>query len=112
MLGDVVAVIVYGSWIVISAYHHWSCEFESRSGRGVHLYVIKFVSDLQQISGFLRVLWFPPPIQTDHHDIAEILLKVALTTIKQQQHAIDTFPWSADYLAPPSINWFIPSTVI
>ena len=38
-------------------------------------YVIKFVS------GFLRVLWFPPPIKTDHHDITEILLKVALNTI-------------------------------
>ena len=25
-------------------------------------YVIKFVSDLRQVSGFLRVLWFPPPI--------------------------------------------------
>ena len=30
----------------ISAYHHSSCEFESRSGRGVQHYVIKFVSDL------------------------------------------------------------------
>jgi hypothetical protein len=26
-------------------------------------YVIKFVSDLQQIGGFLRVLWFPQPIK-------------------------------------------------
>jgi len=25
-------------------------------------YVIKLVSDLQQVGGFLRVLWFPPPI--------------------------------------------------
>ena len=25
-------------------------------------YVIKFVSDLRQVGGFLRVLWFPPPI--------------------------------------------------
>jgi hypothetical protein len=25
-------------------------------------YVIKFVSDLQQVDGFLWVLWFPPPI--------------------------------------------------
>ena len=32
-------------------------------------YVTKFVSDLRQVSGFLR------------HDIAEILFKVALTTI-------------------------------
>jgi len=26
-------------------------------------YVIKFVSDLRQVGGFLRVLRFPPPIQ-------------------------------------------------
>ena len=26
-------------------------------------YVIKFVSDLQQIGGFLRILQFPPPIK-------------------------------------------------
>jgi len=26
-------------------------------------YVIKFLSDLQQVYGFLRVLWFPPPIK-------------------------------------------------
>jgi cytochrome c biogenesis protein ResB len=26
-------------------------------------YVIKFISDLQQVSGFLWVLWFPPPIK-------------------------------------------------
>jgi hypothetical protein len=24
-------------------------------------YVIKLVSDLRQVGGFLRVLWFPPP---------------------------------------------------
>ena len=37
--------------------------FESRSGRGVQHYVMKFVSDLRQVSGFLLVLWFPPPIK-------------------------------------------------
>ena len=26
-------------------------------------YVIKFVSDLRQVGGFLQVLWFPPPIK-------------------------------------------------
>jgi len=34
-----------------------------RSGRGVQHYVIKFVSDLRQVGGFLGVLWFPPPIK-------------------------------------------------
>jgi hypothetical protein len=33
------------------------------SGRGVQHYVIKYVSDLRQIGGFLRVLQFPPPIK-------------------------------------------------
>jgi hypothetical protein len=46
-------------------------------------YVIKFVSDLRQVGGFLRVLLFPPPIKIDRHDITEILLKVALNTINQ-----------------------------
>jgi hypothetical protein len=43
--------------------------------------VIKFVSDLRQVDGFLQVLRFPPPIKTDPHDIAEILLKVVLNMI-------------------------------
>ena len=46
----------------ISAYHHWCCELESRSGGGV-LYVIKFVCNLQQDGGFLWILVFPPPIK-------------------------------------------------
>ena len=45
---------------------------------GVQHYVIKFVSDLQLVGGFLWVLPFPPPIKTDRHDITDILLKVAL----------------------------------
>jgi len=37
--------------------------FDSRSGRGAQHYVIKLVSNLQQVGGFVRVLWFPPPIK-------------------------------------------------
>jgi hypothetical protein len=44
----------------------------------IQLFVIKFVSDLQQVGGFFRVLQFASPIQ---FTIAEILLKVALNTI-------------------------------
>jgi hypothetical protein len=88
-----------------------SCEFKSRSGEvyliqhyvikfvsdfttkvvswnpthgevySIQQYVIKFVNDLQQVGGFLRVLRCPPPIKIDCHNIAEILLKVALNTI-------------------------------
>jgi hypothetical protein len=53
----------------------WCWEFESRSGRSVQHYVIKFVSDLRPVGGFLRVIRFHPPI------ITEILLKVALNII-------------------------------
>ena len=70
----------------IGAYdHHWSCEFESTSWRGVldtTLYVIKFISVLRQVCA-----WFSPDIpvsstnKKNRHDITEILLKVALNTI-------------------------------
>ena len=44
----------------------------------VYNYVIKFVSDLQQVSS---------TIKTDRHDITEIVLKVALSTINQSNQA-------------------------
>jgi len=54
-------VVGFTTIYAISVYHHCCCEFESRLGRCVQHYVIKFVSDLQQVGGFLRVLRFPPP---------------------------------------------------
>ena len=47
----------------VVAYHHWCCEFESRSGRGVQHYAKQIVSDLRQVGGFLRVLQFSPPVK-------------------------------------------------
>ena len=67
----------------IGAYHHWCCEFESRSGRSVQHYFIKFVSDLRQVSGFSPGLPVSSTNKTYLHDITAILLKVALNTIKQ-----------------------------
>ena len=63
--------------------NHWTPYFESRSWRDVLDTTLcdKFVSDLQQIGGFLRVLGFLHQKKTDRHDITEILLKVALHTI-------------------------------
>ena len=43
-------------------------------------YVIKLVCKLRQIGSFFLVLRFPPPNETDRHDITEILLRVALNT--------------------------------
>ena len=39
------------------------------------------VGDLRKVGGFLRVLLISPINKTDRHNIAEILLKVALNTI-------------------------------
>ena len=56
-------------WFANSASHHWCCEFESRSGRGVQHYVIKFVSDLSVAFsgsfGFLHHWNWPPRCNWD-----------------------------------------------
>jgi hypothetical protein len=44
----------------------------------IQQYVVKIISDLRQVGGFL-----PSTNKTDSHDITEILLKVALNTIYQ-----------------------------
>ena len=51
----------------------------------VQHYVIKFVSHLWQVGGFLRFFFTN---KTDHHEITEILLKKALNTI-----IIPYYPW-------------------
>ena len=56
-------IVGFTTTCAISAYHHWCCELESRSGRSAQHYVIKFVSDLRQVGDFLRVLRFPPKIK-------------------------------------------------
>ena len=71
-------VVGFATTYAISAYHHLCCEIESRSGRGEQHYVIKFVSDLRQVGGFL-----PVTNKTDRRDIAEILVKMALSINKQ-----------------------------
>ena len=44
--------------------------------------MIKFVSDLQRVDGFSLGSPVSSTDKTDRHDIAKILLKVALNTIK------------------------------
>jgi hypothetical protein len=57
-------VVGFSTTYAINAYHHQR-EFESRSGEvySIQHYVIKFISELQKVSGFLRVLRLPPPIE-------------------------------------------------
>ena len=67
-------IVGFTTTYAIDAYHHWCCGLDSHSGRGVQHYVIKFV----------QVLRFPPPIKltVTIYIVTEILLKVALNTIK------------------------------
>jgi hypothetical protein len=60
-------------------------------------YVIKFVSDLRQVAGFL---WFPP-----RHNITEILLKVALHTINPNPLTIMTRN------VCPEVDWVLSGSV-
>ena len=48
-------------------------------------YVIKFVSDFQQVGGFSPGTPVSSNNKTDRHDIAEILLKVTLDTLTLTQ---------------------------
>jgi hypothetical protein len=72
-------VVGFTTTCAISAYHHYSCEFEPRSWWGV----LKTTLCDKSLIG----RWFSPGIaifsnnKTDRHDITEILLKVALNTI-------------------------------
>jgi len=64
-------------------------------------YVIKFVSDLWQVSGFLWILLVSSTNKTDSHDITEILLKLALNTIlSPSKTRIRKFSTFVSMLAP------------
>ena len=70
------------------------CEFESRSGEvyWIQHYMIKFVSDLQQVSGFQQVLRFPLHLNWQPR-YTEIFLKKALNTINQTNHYKKAKAW-------------------
>ena len=71
--------------------------------KGIH-YVIKFVSDLLQVGGFLRVLREPilSSNKTDNNDIHEMLLKVALNTITltYKENNSARFPHQPSFVYP------------
>ena len=78
-------VVGFTTICAISAYHHWSCEFEPHWWRGVHNTTL--CDKVCQWPATCQ--WFSPgtPVsstnKTDHHDITEILLKVTLNTINR-----------------------------
>ena len=70
-------VVGFTTTCVISAYHHWSCEFEPIHDEvcSIQHYVIKFVSDLRQVDVFLPGTPVSSINKTDHQDITEIFWK-------------------------------------
>ena len=75
-------VVGFTTTYVISANHHWSCEFESSSGE-VYLLCGKVCQWL--VTG----RWVSPDTnKTDRHDITAILLNVVLNTI-----TLNLTPW-------------------
>ena len=74
--------------------HTVQCEFGSSSDDvySIQHYEIKFVSDVRQVGGFLRIPRFPPPIKlTARIYIAEILFKVALNNISLTLYILYTY---------------------
>ena len=78
-------VVGFTTTYAISAYYQWCCEFEVRSGRGVLDTTL-----CDKVCQWLATgRWFSPgptlssTNKSDRHDIAEILLKVSLNTLKQ-----------------------------
>jgi len=71
-------VVGFTTSYAISAYHYWSCELESRSGRGVQHYVIKVCQKHATSQCFSPGTPVSSTNKTDCHDISEILLKVTL----------------------------------
>ena len=64
----------------ISAYHHWSCEFESLLWSGV---LDTALCD-KVCQWLVAGQWFSPgtpPIKLDCHNLTEILFKVAVNTL-------------------------------
>jgi hypothetical protein len=89
LMGGTVVVVIVCSWIynynVISAYHYYRCEFEPRSWWGVLDTTLGDKVCQQLTTGRWFSLGTPVSStnKTDHHDITEILLKVALNTINR-----------------------------
>jgi hypothetical protein len=80
----------------ISAYHHWRCEFEFHSWRGVLDTALR-----DKVCQWLAIgRWFfpgtpvSPTIKSDHHDITEILLKKHYRTVYMYMLWYPSISWN------------------
>ena len=75
-------VVGFTTTCAISTYHHYSCEFKTRSWWGVvDTKLCDKVCQWLVAVGLWFCLGIPFTNKTDHYDINETLLKVALNTI-------------------------------
>jgi hypothetical protein len=93
-------VVRFKTTCAINAYHLYSWEFEPCSWQ---------VCDLRQISGFLRVLWFPPPIKQINKVIKDAAKLIKLKT-GQQTCTNPTF--SSKFDSPPKITGYVASKLV
>jgi len=99
-------VVGFMTTYAISAYYHRRCEFESRSGEVNSIFDTILCDKVCQ--WLAAVWWFSlgTPVsstnETDHHDISEILLKVALNTLTLTFIMIDCL---IDWLIDIFIYW-------
>ena len=83
-------VVWFTTTYAINAYHHYSCEFESRSWRGV-LDIILCDKVCQWLAAGR---WFSPVSSTnkiDRHDITEIVLKEVLSAITLPPNDVNNY---------------------
>jgi hypothetical protein len=78
---EIVFTVIFASILQITNYNVASSKPAYGEVYSIQHYVIKFVSDLRKVGGFLRGTPFSSVNKTDCHDITEILLKVVLSTI-------------------------------
>ena len=76
-------VVGFTTTCAISAYHHWWCEFEILIRSSCITLCVKVCQWLATGRLFSPGHLVSSTNKTDRHDITEILLKVALNTIKQ-----------------------------
>jgi hypothetical protein len=98
---------------VISAYHRCCFEIESQSGRGLQHYVIKCVSELRQVGGFLR---FPPPIKQSQFKIhkfplwKKFIVQIASHSVwlnlktSRTWYSLDFLYWQQDKIVSDNIS--------
>ena len=99
-----------GSWIIqqlIQAYHRYGVDSRfvdyKKGALDSQPQVIKFTSYLPMVGGSLQVLRLLVN-RTVHHDIVEILLKVALSTKNQSNHLIHVVQTNIKQLCTDSCN--------